>query len=48
MIRMAGGNFRLLHRLITHMARLVKIHAWSRVTHQVVEAARESLVVGTA
>jgi len=48
MIRMTGDNFRLLHRLMTQMARLVTIHALSRVTHQVVEATRESLVIGTA
>jgi hypothetical protein len=46
-IRITGGNFRLLHRLITHMARLVEINALHTVTCQVVEAARESLVIGT-
>jgi hypothetical protein len=48
MIRITGGNFRLLHRLITQIARLVEINALSQVTLQVVEAARESLVIGTA
>jgi hypothetical protein len=46
-IRITGGNFRLLHRLITHMARLVEINALHTVTCQVVEATRESLVIGT-
>jgi hypothetical protein len=45
---MTGSNFRLLHRLITQIARLVEIKALLQVTHQVVEAVRESLVIGTA
>jgi hypothetical protein len=39
-------NFRLLHRLLTQIARLVEINAVSRVTREVVEAARETLVIG--
>ena len=45
-IRITGGNFRLLHRLLTQIARLVEINALSQVTREVVEAARESLVIG--
>jgi DNA transposition AAA+ family ATPase len=47
-IRVTGGNFRLLHRLMTQIARLVEINALQTVTRAVVEAARESLVIGTA
>jgi len=46
-IRVTGGNFRLLHRLLTQIARLIEINALHTVTRQVVEAARESLVIGT-
>jgi DNA transposition AAA+ family ATPase len=46
-IRITGGNFRLLHRLLTQIARLVEINALSRVTQEVVDAARDSLVIGT-
>lgn len=45
-IRITGGNFRLLHRLLTQIARLVEINALSQVTREVVESARESLVIG--
>ena len=47
-IRVTGGNFRLLHRLMTQIARLLEINALQTVTREVVEAARESLVIGTA
>ena len=42
------GNFRLLHRLLTQIARIVGINALQAVTSEVVEAARESLVIGTS
>jgi hypothetical protein len=47
-IRVTGGNFRLLHRLLTQMARIVEINGLQTVTSEVVEAARESLVIGTS
>jgi hypothetical protein len=43
-IRVTSGNFRLLDRLLTQIARLLEINAMDRVTAPVVEAARESLV----
>jgi hypothetical protein len=48
LIRVAEGRFRLLHRLLQQMARVLEINRLDRVTAPVVEAARESLVIGTA
>jgi len=47
-IRVTGGNFCLLHRLLTQIARLMEINALHTITRHVVEAARESLVIVTA
>jgi hypothetical protein len=44
----ARGHFRLLHRLMTQITRIMEINALRTVTCQVVEAARERLVIGTA
>jgi DNA transposition AAA+ family ATPase len=47
-LRITGGNFRLLARLLTQIARVLEVNAAHEVTVAVVEAARESLVMGAA
>jgi len=47
-IRVSGGNFRLLGRLLAQIARILEFNAPHRVTVEIVEAARESLVIGGA
>jgi hypothetical protein len=48
LIRIAEGRFRVWHRLLTQIGRVMMINRTDRVTSPVVEAARESLVIGTA
>lgn len=45
-IRITNGNFRLLQRLFAQIARVLSINHLQTVTREVVEAARESLVIG--
>ncbi len=47
-IRVTGGNFRLLDRLLTQVGRILELNGLRVVTREVVEAAREVLVIGTA
>jgi DNA transposition AAA+ family ATPase len=46
LIRMTGGNFRLLTRLLTQIERVLEVNNLQTVSTEVVEAARDSLVIG--
>ena len=43
---MTGGNFRLLTRLLTQIERVLGVNDLHLVSTAVVEAARDSLVIG--
>lgn len=45
--RITRGNFRLLYRLFTQVARVMKINGLTVITNDVIEAARSTLVIGT-
>jgi len=47
LIRMADGRFRLLYRLLQQISRVLGINKLDKITREVVEAAREGLVIGT-
>lgn len=45
-LRITGGNFRLVQRLFAQITRVMAINHLTQMTKEVVEAARESLVIG--
>ena len=45
-VRITRGNFRLLHRLFTQIDRIMKINACNFISKEVVEVARENLIIG--
>ena len=45
-IRITGGNFRLVERLMNQVARIMTINNLGTITPDAIEAAREVLVVG--
>ncbi|GAC1457741.1 MAG: hypothetical protein PVS3B3_23900 [Ktedonobacteraceae bacterium] len=47
-IRIKGGNFRVIHHLLMRVERILEINQMQTVTKEVVEAAREGLVLGQA
>ena len=47
-IRITGGNFRLLVKLFAQIERILRINERRTVTSEVVETARSSLVIGAA
>ncbi|HEU5328637.1 MAG TPA: hypothetical protein VFU78_11135 [Thermomicrobiales bacterium] len=47
MLRITGGNFRLVQRLCSQIMHILDINALQVVTAEVVEAAREKLGIGS-
>jgi len=46
LMRMTGGNFRLLTRILTQIERVLDVNRLEIISTEVVEAARDSLVIG--
>jgi hypothetical protein len=48
LVRMTGGNLRLLTRLLTQVERVLGVNDAQVISVEIVEAARDSLVIGQA
>ena len=48
LVRITVGNFRVIHRLLMEVERILEINDLQTVTKDFVETARESLVLGQA
>jgi DNA transposition AAA+ family ATPase len=44
--RITSGNFRLVHRLLAQADRILEINHLHSITAEVIDAARETLVIG--
>lgn len=44
--RTTNGNFRLIHRLFSQIERIMKVNQLKSITKEVVQAARDCLVIG--
>lgn len=44
--RITNGNFRLIHRLFSQIKRIMKVNELTSITKEVVDAARDCLVIG--
>ena len=45
-VRITGVSFRLIHRLLMQIDRILEINKLQTITKEVVETARENLIVG--
>ena len=46
LVRMTHGNFRLIDRLLVQVQRILEVNNLSLITKEVIEAARQNLVIG--
>ena len=48
LVRMTGGNLRLLTRLLTQVERVLGVNDAQVISVEIIQAARDSLVIGQA